>query len=189
MIFKKLTFSLSLSLFIFSCSNSADPTEVVIEKVVNEVVTENSDILLGSPCELISVDDVKSICNVSNEFKIVQEDKVYTHPTCTFNWEDGKVTHAMNVGGRDITTDIPSEVMVVMVSSSNEEMFGRSTSVYKDGVSVDKVGQKAMWGIKMSQLTFLSNGYMFHVHIKVSNDNEDNKQKAIEIAHLLISKV
>jgi len=184
--FKKLTFALSVSLFIFSC---IDSTKVDKEKVFNEVVTGNTEILPGSPCELISVDDVKSICNVSNEVEIVQEDKVYTHPTCTFEWKDGKVTHVMSVGGRDMTIDLPSEVMIVMVSNSNEKMFGQSTSVYKDGVSVDEVGEKAMWGIKMSQLTFLSNGYMFHVHIKVSDDNEDNKQKAIEVAHLLSSKI
>ena len=179
----KPIFAISLSLFIFSFGHSA---QVHFKKVSDETLTENPEILSGSPCDLVSVEDVKSICKVSDEFEIIREDKAYTHPTCTFKWKDGKVTKLMRVAGREITTDMPSEIMIVMVNNSNEKMFAQSTSVYKDGVPVNGVGEKATWGTTMSQLTFLSNGYMFHVHVKVSNDYEDNKQKAMEIAHLLI---
>ena len=187
--FHKLTIALILPMFIFSCTDSTESSEVDIEKLVEEVLSDDTNVSAGSPCELLSIVDVKSICGVSSEFEIVQQDKEYTYPTCTFKWEDGKVTHAMSVGGQELTVDMPSEIMLVMVANSNEGMFTQSTSVYKDGADVEGVGDFASWGTKMSQLTFLSKGYMFHVKLKVSNDSEDNKQKAKEVAELIISKL
>lgn len=189
MSFKKLTIALSLPLFIFSCGESNDSNEVDMEKIVNEVMSDDKEISIGSPCELVLVDDVRSICNVGSEFEISQEDKEYTHPTCTFKWEDGKVTHKMNIGGNEMSVGMPSEVMIVMVVNSNEQMFTQSTSVYKDGVNVEGVAEKATWTSKMSQLTILSNGYLFHVHLKSSNDDTVNKKQAIEVVELLMSKL
>ena len=69
-------------------------------------------------------------------------------------------------------------------------MFKQSTIVYKDGVeSAVQNAEQAIWGTKMSQLTFLSKGYMFHVYVKISNNIEENKIKAIEIAERLINKI
>ena len=178
--FKKLVFVLSISLFLISCGDSSTSQ--------NKKVSVTASPKNTSPCKLISVEEIKSICNVDSKFQISQSDKILTYPTCTFKWEDKQVNRVMSVGGNEITVDMPSEVTVVMVSDATEKMFEQSIVVYKDGVDVS-LGEKAIWGTEMSQLTFLSNGYLFHVHLKVSNDDSGNKQKALKVADLLIERI
>lgn len=185
---KKLTIALILPLFIFACSGDVDNNSST-ESNESEESKSYSEVSFDSPCQLISVEEVASICDVSSEFEIIQQDKDFTYPTCIFEWEDKKVSSVMSVGGQDITIDRPSEVMLVMVEDANNNMFKQSASVYKDGAGIDGVGDIAIWGTKMSQMTFLSNGYMFHLKLKVSNDAEDNKQKAIEVAKLIIGNL
>jgi hypothetical protein len=138
-----------------------------------------------SPCELVSVDEIRTVCEVDGNVEIEKLDRDYTHATCTFKWEDKRVSKVMNVGGNEMTIDMPSEVMIVMVPEATEAMYDQSIKVYKDGVEVE-LAEKAIWGSDMSQLSFLSNGILFHVNVKVSNDEAYNKQKAVEIAEILI---
>ena len=100
-----------------------------------------------SPCELISLEEVKKRCNLDASVEISVEDKVYTYPTCTFNWKDGKLTKLMDIG------------------------------------------DKATWSAKRAQLTFFFNTYLFHVHVRASNDDAVNKKDAIEIAGDIIAKL
>lgn len=180
---KKTVFALALSFIVLSCGNTEDNSETMQSERA-----ASKDVYINSPCELISAEEVKSICNVESQFEIIQEDKLYIHPTCTFKWKDKKVSRVMTIGGSDMTIEIPSKVLIVMVHNSTEEMFEQSTSIYKDGNDVS-VGENAIWGTNMSQLTFLSKGYLFHVNLNVSNDDSDNKQKAIKVAELLMGKI
>ncbi len=178
-----------LSLFLLSCGGAETDPETIADKVVEEMQSSGSTLVVSSPCELLSVNDVRTICSVSNDYEIEQEDKKYTYPTCSFRWEDGKVKKEMEVAGRKMTIDHPSEVLVVMVVEANEAMYDRSTKVYEDGEDISSVGEKAIWGTDMSQLSFLESGYLFHVHVQTSNDNEENKKQAIEIAQTLMSNI
>tara|TARA_R110000737_G_scaffold347664_1_gene379666 strand:- start:15577 stop:16140 length:564 start_codon:yes stop_codon:yes gene_type:complete len=184
---KKTVFALTLTLLILSCGNSEGNSASNDESSQSEQVT-SKDVNFNSPCELVSSKEIKSICNVESKYEIVQADKLYTYPTCTFKWEDKKVSQVTSIGGNEVKYDMPSEVLIVMVSNSTEKMFEQATVVYKDGIDVS-VGEKAIWGNKMSQLTFLAKDYMFHVHLKISNDDSDNKLKAIKVAELLIGKI
>lgn len=83
----------------------------------------------------------------------------------------------------------PSEVLIVMVKKANEDMFKKSTSIYKQPEEISNMGTMAVWDARISQLTFLSNKYMFHVHVKVSNNGIENKEKAIEVSKLIIGKI
>lgn len=185
--FKKTTLVLAMPFFLFSCGNSEENTSSD-DSASGSEKSAASILNVESPCELISSEDVVSFCDVASEFKIVQEDKMLTYPTCIFKWEDGKVNGSVDIGGTPVNFDMPSEVLIVMVKNTSEKMFEQSTTVYKDGVDVN-IGDKAIWGVKMSQLTFLAKGYMFHVRVKVSNDDESNKQKASKIAKMLIGKL
>lgn len=185
--FKKTTLILAIPFFVFSCGNSEENTSSD-DTAAGSEKTASAAMSIESPCELISSEEVASICDVASEFKIAQEDKMLTYPTCIFKWEDGKVKRSTKIGNTQVDFDMPSEVLIVMVKNANEKMFEQSTTVYKDGVDV-KIGDKAIWGVTMSQLTFLAKGYMFHVNVKVTNDAEFNKEKAAEIAKMLIGKL
>ena len=117
------------------------------------------------------------------------KDLVYTYPTCVFKWEDGKITTSVSFGGQEIKSTIPSEVLIVMVKNANEDMFKRSTSVYKQPEEISNMGTMAVWDTRMYQLTFLSNKYIFPVHVKVSNNGIENNEKAIEVSKLIIEKI
>ena len=81
--------------------------------------------------------------------------------------------------------EYPYTLMIVTVANANKSMYEKSIVVYKDGENVSGLGEMAMWGDSMSQVTFLSDGYMIHLSLKVSADNKDNKDKAIELAKLV----
>lgn len=139
-----------------------------------------------SPCELFSEADVRDLFGVAETIEISIEDKDYTYPTCSYKWEDKKVQRTTKVGSMEVTTDMPSELMLVTVSNANEKMFDRSVQVYKDGIPVEGVGEKAMWGEQMAQLSVMGNGMLYHIHVKANNDDSINKEKAIAIAKKIL---
>jgi len=142
-----------------------------------------------SPCELISLEEVKKRFNLDASIEISLEDKVYTYPTCTFSWIDGEVTKLMDIGGQKMEIELDSKLLIVMVKDANESNYETSISVYSDGQDEDDIGDKATWSAKRAQLTFLYNSYLFHVHVRASNDDVVNKMDAIEIAGDIIAKL
>lgn len=141
-----------------------------------------------SPCAVVSADDLRNILDVPQSFKINMEDKDLTYPTCTFKWDDTFV-RVMDMRGTSVNIDMESEVLIVMVKDCTASMFDRSTKVYKDGVSVTNLGDQAIWGEKMNQLTFRSGDVMMHVHVEVDGDSAVNKEGAIKIAKFAIAKL
>jgi hypothetical protein len=75
-----------------------------------------------------------------------------------------------------------------MVQNANEAMFKQSTSIYKQPQEISNVGTMAIWDERMSQLTLLSNNYMFLVHVKVSNNAIENKKKLLRLPTILLKK-
>lgn len=175
------------STLVFTCNNKENKTDTPKNNLADKNTRSEKSADINSPCELISMDDVKSIFSV--EILIENKDVVYTYPTCVYKWEDGKVTVSASFGGQEITSSMPSEVLIVMVKKANEAMFKQSTSVYKQQQDISNLGNIAVWDSRMSQLTFLANSYMFHVHVKVTHDDSGNKEKAIEVSKLIIGKL
>ncbi len=159
---------ISLVFLIFSCNN--DESNVLKDRIEEVENTERE--FADSPCELISTVEVKGFCSIPSDIEIEQLAKDYTYPTCVFKDKSGI-----------------SIVTIVMVKNAKEDMFEISTGVYKDGISIDGVGEKAKWGAKMSQLSFLAKGYMFHVNVIALSDSEENKKVAMDIARFLVGKV
>ncbi len=181
----KKIFILSLSLILFSCGN--DESDLLKDRIEEVQNTERT--FDGSPCELLSVDELRGICSVGDEFEIKQEAKKYTFPTCSYVWNDGKRTNTIVFSGIKRELPLENQVMIVMVKNASDDMFETSSKVYKDGISVDGVGKKAKWGEKMSQLSFLAKGYMFHVNVKAFRESSENKESAIKISQYLIDKL
>ena len=142
-----------------------------------------------SPCDLITIHDVENLFEIAGDITLTVEDEILTYPTCTYKWEDGKVTHSQNIGGQTIVSELPSTLMIVMVKGAIDVDYNTSIRVYKDGVSVSGVGQMSAWSDKRAQLSFLAKNHLFHVHVRNSNDSEVNKAKAIEIANKIIDKI
>lgn len=176
------------STLVLSCNSKENKTNTPQNKLTEKSEKLAKSSAINSPCELVSIEEVKSMFAVA-EHPLEMKDEVYTYPTCVFKWDDGKVTRSSSIGGQEIKSIIPSEVLIVMVKKANEAMFKQSTSIYKQPQEISNLGSKAVWDSRMSQLTFLSNNYMFHVHVKVSNNDTENKEKAIEVSKLIIRKI
>lgn len=173
---------------VFACNNKGNKSNTLQNNGVDKIDQTAKNKGIKSPCELISMEEVKSMFETT-EYPIEMKDVVYTYPTCIFKWEDGKIITSVSFGGQEIKSTRPSEVLIVMVKNANEDMFKRSTSVYKQPEEISNIGTMAVWDARMSQLTFLSNKYIFHVHVKVSNNALENKEKAIEVSKLIIGKI
>jgi hypothetical protein len=175
-------------LLVLACGskeNKANPTQ---NEVTDKSVRSKSSSSLVSPCDLITMDDIKNIFALTG-YPIETQDKVLTHPTCIYKWEDGKVFSFRKIADQEIKMERPSEVLIVMVKGSTEDMFNRSTTVYKQPHMVPDLGDMAVWDTRMSQLTFLSHDFLFHVHVKVTNEDLDNKKMAIEVSNLIIERL
>lgn len=176
------------SILLFSCNNTETKKDASQNEVAEINTEQNKAVGFNSPCDLFSLEEVKNMFKIA-EIPIEKKDVVYTYPTCVYKWQDGKVTTTTSFGGQEIISKMPSEVLIVMVNEATESMFKQSTSIYKQPQEISNVGKMAIWDSRMSQLTFLSYGYMFHVHLRVTNNDSDNKEKAVEVSKIIIGKI
>lgn len=179
-------FGLLIAALLSSCSANAEGEDITPK---TETQSEEQSTLSENPCDWVSADDIRSIIGVASSFEIEEEFNDYTFPACSYEWEDKKVTKTMQVGGSPMEIAMPSEVMIVLAQDIDAKKFERSTSVYKDGVPLESLGDEAIWGEEMSQLSFRKGSLMWHVHVKVDNDSAVNKKHALAIANFLIEKM
>lgn len=142
-----------------------------------------------SPCEIVDAAKLRVLLEIDATYEIEMKAKNYNYPACSFSWEDGKVVNMVDIGRTVREFAAPSEVMIVLAKETDEAMYNRSISVYKDGVAVEGIGDRATWGEKMAQLTFQTGSLLFHVHVKVDIDMAVNKEKAEKIAAFILGQV
>lgn len=159
-------------------SNSNEEPQIISE----ETSTRN----YGSPCELFSEADVKKKFDIGESVEFEMNDKDLTFPTCSYKWKDGKVKKRMEIGAQMVEVDMDSEVMIVMVANANESKYNTSIKSYSDA-KAETTGEMSTWSDRRSQLTFLAKEHLFHVHVKASNETDENKKNAIEIANQIIA--
>lgn len=93
----------------------------------------------------------------------------------------------MDIGGQKREIELDSELLIVMVKDANESKYERQyQSIRMDRMKVVLVIKQP--GV-LSELTFLFNSYLFHVHVRASNDDAANKKDAIVIAGDIIAKL
>lgn len=117
------------------------------------------------------------------------EDAVYTYPTCTYEWETLLYERNTTIGGKEMALEYPYKLTIVLVANANKSMYDKSIVVYQDGETVPNLGEMATWGDGMSQVSFLSKGNMVHLTLTISGDKRENKDKAIELAKLVESRL
>jgi hypothetical protein len=164
-----------MPLLLIGCNSNETSSETNHRSEESERPNTEAKKSVDSPCELVSLADVRGMFSVPEELAIDMDDRVLTFPTCSFEWEDGKVITTMKVGDNEVKVQRPSTVMIVMVKGASESMYNTSTKVYKDIEELSGLGSMASWGNQMSQLTFLAGNHLFHVHVKVSTDDAANK--------------
>lgn len=179
-------------IFAIACGNSetskTEKTEteaIVAENEAAPAATESD----SSPCEFVSEAKIKEVLGIPSEASTEIKDVMRTYPTCFYKWESIKFSTKRTIAGKEVSLDFPAEAAIILVGKASEKMFNTSTSVYKDGEAIDGIGDMAMWGTRMSQLTFVAKGTMIHLHVKASGDAIANKAKAVELAALIIQKL
>lgn len=191
---KKVLLLITVCIFAMACGNSetskventqTETEAIITEKAAAPAATESA----ATPCSFVTETKIKEVLGLPADATTEMKDVMRTYPTCFYKWESVKFSKKRSIGGREVSLDYPAEVTIVLVKNATEKMFGTSTSVYKDGVPQDGIGDMATWGATMSQLSFLAKGTMIHLHVKVSGDAAANKAKASELAALIIEKL
>ena len=183
---KNFLFITILFLFLFCENNKSNPTDEQESYKANVSAASGVEI---SPCDLVSETAVKKLLSIPENIPSDIDNTVRTYPTCFYKWETVKFTQTKKFGGKDVSIDYPTEMTIVLVKNATEKMFETSTKVYKDGQVQNGIGDRAIWGGKMSQLTFLSDGYMIHLHVRMSSNEVDNQEIATKIAVLIIESL
>lgn len=181
----KRLFSLTALLFcITACNNSSDAN--------NSDKKTTTATAIDSPCEILSEKEIKNALNFSADLETDREEKDITYPMCKYKWEEASFDFTMDMpgpGNRTKTVDHPAEMYVTLVKDISEKQYKQSISVYDDGVKQDDIGELATWSAKKRQVTFLKNGYLIHVYLRVSEDEETNKKQVLKMAKLYSEKV
>jgi len=141
------------------------------------------------PCDLLTESEIKKTFSISEAEPAEIKNVVRTYPTCFYKWESISFSKTSIIGGNEVSIDYPTEVSIVVVKNASEEMYQTSTRVYKDGQAQQGIGDMAIWGGGMSQLTFLSKGYMIHLNVQMSDVEMINKENAIKLSAFIIEKL
>ncbi|SRX54327.1 hypothetical protein [Aequorivita sp. CIP111184] len=189
---KKSLLLIACCIFAIACGNSetskAETTQT--EAITNE--KEAAPELIesaSSPCSFLTEEKIKEVLGIPADDLAEIKDVMRTYPTCFYKWKTTAFSTTKSIAGQEVILNYPAEASIVLVKDATDKMFETSTKVYRDGVTVDGVGDMAMWGSTLSQLTFLAKGTMIHLHVRISDDAEANKEKARELAALIIQKL
>ncbi|CAM3307381.1 hypothetical protein [Aequorivita lipolytica] len=189
---KKSLLLIAICIFTVACGNSetskaenSQSDATVSEKDDSTAENENAT----SPCGLVTETKIKEVLGIPADDLTEIKDVMRTYPSCFYKWETIAFTTKKSIAGQEVILNYPAEASIVLVKNATEKMFGISTKVYKDGVAIDGIGDLAIWGSTMSQLTFLTKGTMIHLHVRISDDATANKVKAVELAALIIEQL
>ncbi|MBA6152016.1 hypothetical protein [Gelidibacter maritimus] len=176
---KKSLVLIAIVLSVFACGNS--------EKSNSDKIQDGSDKSRAqSPCELLSETEIKNTLSIPTETETSMKEKNTTFPTCFYKWES--ITWPYEVMNGHMA-NYAAEMSIVQVSNIKEAQYKSSVSYYKDGESVDDIGDMATWSTKKTQLTFLYKGNLIHVHARTSADADSNKTQTLALAKLIIDKL
>lgn len=147
---------------------------------------------IDSPCEILSESEIKKALDIPSDAETVMKEIDRLYSMCKYKWPSEPFSGVAEIPGIVKTKEIvdqPKEMYITMNKDMTEEEFNKAISYYDDGVSQDGIGEMAKWSAKKRQVTFLKDGYMIHVYLRTSVDEEINKKYVIEIARLLAAEI
>lgn len=176
---KKSILFVAILLSIVACKNTGKSSS-------KELETSSHKSIKQSPCELLTVAEIKIALDIPADVKTSKTKKSTPYPVCYYKWES--ITFPYEVfNGR--MADCTAEMSIVWAVNVNKKLYEQSISVYKDGKTINNVGEMATWSQKMGQITFLKDGNLIHVKAKISVDEASNKTKSIKVAKLFAEKI
>jgi len=181
----KFLLILAILPFCISCGNGETTDTEASTKMETSMVKDTEK----SPCELVSEATIEKILSIPLDTPTEVNNAMRTYPTCFYTWETVQFSETKKIGNKDMSIDFPTEVTIVLVKNATKSMFQTSVKVYKDRQTQNDVGEMAVWGDQMSQLSFLTKGYMIHLYVKMSSDATENKNKALKISEEIIENL
>jgi len=182
-------------LFLFSClligysCQSADPsTENENAQTIEEPLApvEPESIRIKDPCDLISAEEMLQFTALDSSQKMTVESKVLTYPTCVYRWENILVKTKTFDLGEEVVLDLPAQVNIVLLRDKKTDDYQRAIKTYVDQIELSAIGEMAVWGDRLSQLTFFSEDHIFHVYVNVSETIDVNREIAKDIAQKIV---
>lgn len=167
-------FILPLFIVFISCS----------EETVSTTETTKSEI--SDACELITQDEIQN--NFNPESEVQNKKSGRNFPTCVYQWKSSQKIEK-EIAGNVISYDGENVITIILGSSkANDNQFKQATSVYTDAEEVS-IADKALWSEKMHQLTMLHDTYLIHVNVEYYDQKDMNKEKAMVLAGIILSKL
>jgi len=173
---KKALFIISVFIFAMACKNK-DNTHSKTSKSDRKV------------CALVTEEEIKDLLAIPKGEVTKMEEAAPTQPTCFYTWESVIYIKTMNISGRDLDLEYPAKASIVLVENANEGMYQASIKAYKEPQVESGIGDMAIWGTNLSQITFLAKGNLVHVNVQVTSDAKENRDKAIQLAKLVIDRL
>ncbi|WP_339696826.1 hypothetical protein [uncultured Marixanthomonas sp.] len=176
---KKTLVLLAILTYTFACKNS--------EKSSAEEIDANSHTSIEqSPCEVLSDIEIKIALAIPANAETSKVKESTQYPVCYYKWES--ITFPYEVfNGR--MADHPAEMSIVWAINVNKKLYQQSIAVYKDGETINNVGEMATWSQKMGQITFLKDGNLIHIKAETSANAASNKAKSLKVAKLFAEKL
>ncbi|WP_026450332.1 hypothetical protein [Aequorivita capsosiphonis] len=166
-----------------SCGNSEKSKEGISSSIFKSEI--------DSPCEILSESEIKDALGIPADAETTMEEKERTFPMCKYKWESVPFSGTVELPGIVKTKKSisqPKEMYITMLKDMTDKQFEQATSYYKDGVSLEGIGEMAKWSAKKRQVTFLADGYLVHVYLRTSSDEAVNKDEVIKMAKLISGK-
>lgn len=173
---KKLLYFLPALFLFVSCANS-------------EKFGDNSDLYgsledYESPCEILSEAKVKEALSIPAAAETEVYEKQDNFPICFYTWES--ITFPGEIGRKtQEEINFPAEASIVLVKGMTKKAYDNSVKIYDKGEKIDRIGEMAIYSPIKRQLTFLSDGNLVHVRVRISADEAANREKAIKLATLV----
>ena len=176
---KKSILLFAILLSIVACKNSDKSSSEEVEMSSHKSTEQ-------SPCQLLTDSEIKIALDIPADVKTNKIKKSTTYPVCYYKWESISFPHKVF---NDRMADRPAEMSIVWAINVNKKLYQQSIAVYKDGETINNVGEMATWSQKMGQITFLKDGNLIHIKAETSANAASNKAKSLKVAKLFAEKL
>lgn len=144
---------------------------------------------IDSPCEILTEAEIKDALEIPADAETTMSERDGSYLMCKYRWESVTYQGTANYMKTKRTVSYPADMYITLVKDATKEIYEKSISFYKDAENQDGIGEMATWSAKKRQISFLSDGYLFHVYLVTSADAAVNKAQVFKVAKLIDGKI